>query len=295
MPPTPAQTEVGYHNLWNRASIDPKKQAEINRVVSKGLANKARYKTIESLTGAPWFWVLPTHNRESSMNFNTHLHNGDPLTARTKHVPAGRPVGPPKSGHLPYTFEESAQDALTMAPHSLNKVPLWSVERCLYEWEKYNGWGYLKKGNSPYVWAGTTEYHGGKYIADGVYSSSAWDTQLGCAAVFKQLIAADQEVATRINGVREPTMPKDLVDKLPDDPKFKEVTEKERATKTAGVGTAGAGAAGEAGKATGTVAPENPIVSPFLTYTAIGVGVALFILAAILIARKKDAIVAKWG
>ena len=62
-----------------------------------------------------------------------------------------------------------------MAPHRLDQVKVWSVERMLYECEKYNGWGYLKRGPSPYLWSWTNIYRGGKYVEDGVYSASAWD------------------------------------------------------------------------------------------------------------------------
>ena len=58
----------------------------------------------------PWYVVGLIHTMESSGNFAAHLHNGDPLSARTTHVPAGRP----KAGAPPFTWEESATDALTM-------------------------------------------------------------------------------------------------------------------------------------------------------------------------------------
>ena len=57
----------------------------------------------------PWWFVAVIHDLEASRNFNAHLHNGDPLTHRTVHVPKNRPPGNP-----PFTFEESARDALTL-------------------------------------------------------------------------------------------------------------------------------------------------------------------------------------
>jgi predicted chitinase len=70
-------------------------------------------------------------------------------------------------------------------------------------------------------------------------------------------------------------------------------TENERKVRAGGVAAGGTGAAGEATKA-GTEVPATPLLSPFVTYTLIGVGVAIFIVAAVLIARKKAAVIANW-
>jgi hypothetical protein len=34
----------------------------------------------------------------------------------------------------------------------------------------------------------------GKYVGDGEYSAHAWDTQLGCAAMIKQMMALDPSI-----------------------------------------------------------------------------------------------------
>src|SRR6516225_9299775 len=54
-----------------------------------------------------------------------------------------------------------------------------------------DGWGYLKRGNSPYLWSWTSEYHGGKYVRDGVYDANHWDAQAGCVALLKALAALE--------------------------------------------------------------------------------------------------------
>src|SRR3954454_15273701 len=118
-----------------------------------------------------------------------------------------------------------------MPPHSLDRVPAWSIERTLYELEKYNGWGYLGKGNSPYLWAGTSEYHGGKYVADGVYSASAFDKQLGCVAVIKAMADLDPAIAERIAGARQAAAPKDVLEA------GDEASRKARAARNIGAGT----------------------------------------------------------
>ena len=65
-----------------------------------------------------------------------HLHNGDPLQARTVHVPSGRPV----VGSPPFTWRQSALDALTLK--GFHEVGDWSVPHMLYLLEKYNGTAY---------------------------------------------------------------------------------------------------------------------------------------------------------
>ena len=129
MAPTPEQTELGYHRMWDRAQIKPDKTAQARKIARAIIANRARYAAVEQATGVPWFMIGPIHARESDMDFSTHLHNGDSLKARTHHVPAGRP----RRGNPPFPWDASAIDALTMPPHELQKVKAWSVERILYE------------------------------------------------------------------------------------------------------------------------------------------------------------------
>ncbi len=74
----------------------------------------------------------------------------------------------------------------------------------LFRAELFNGLGYVGKGvNSPYVWGGTSEQQSGKYVADHVWSSTAWDTQLGVAAVIKRLA----EMRPDINAALQPEKP----------------------------------------------------------------------------------------
>lgn len=70
-------------------------------------------------------------------------------------------------------------------------------------------------------------------------------------------------------------------------------TKKERAARDSGIAGAGGGAAGEATKAS-TEVPYTPLLSPFVTYTLIGAGVAVIVIAALLIARKKAIIKSNW-
>ena len=288
MAPTPEQTKLGYHRMWDRAQMRSDAKPAAVAVAKKILANREKYQAVEKKTGVPWPMIGPIHNRESSLRFNAHLHCGDPLTARTYHVPKGRPA----KGSPPFTWEESAIDALTMPPHSLDRVKFWSVERILYETEKYNGWGYLGKGNSPYLWAGTTEYRGGKYVADHIYDPNAWDKQLGCVAVLKALAELEPAVAERLRN-RQGVPPPEVIEE-----QVRNKTRGARKTIAAGGAAVGAGAVVK----TGTEAPKEPVTNAGHTYAlpliialaAVAVGVAV-----ISIVRKRQTVpvevTAKWA
>jgi lysozyme family protein len=143
------------------------------------------YTRVEAFTGIPWFVVAAIHMRESSFNFNCHLHNGDPLSGRTVHAPAGRPLALPERGTFPYEWYESAVDALK----DRDKPSRWDAAgSCLDFLEAYNGPGYQKrKINSPYLWSFTDQYAKGLFVADGKFDPNAVCKQVGCAALFKAL------------------------------------------------------------------------------------------------------------
>jgi len=180
---TPAQ----YQQLWDTAVIREKNKDEINSLLFKIKKNGTRYLSVSNATHVPWYVIAVIHNMEASLNFTRHLHNGDKLTARTTHVPAGRPL----AGNPPFTWEESAVDALTM--QGMTKITDWSVPNILLTLEKYNGGGYAKRGiNTPYLWAATNHYGDapniGKYVADGHFDPKAISIQIGAAALLKGLI-----------------------------------------------------------------------------------------------------------
>lgn len=171
--------------------IRPECAARVDAIARRLLANKLRYLGASSRTGAPWFLIAALHQRESSANFNAHLHEGSPLTGRTLHVPRGRPVSPDP----PYSWETSAIDALTTPPHELNKVTHWSIERICYEAERYNGFGYRRRGiNSPYLWSFSNNYAAGKFVRDGQFALGAVDQQCGVMPIIKRLSELDRTI-----------------------------------------------------------------------------------------------------
>ena len=173
-----------YDSLFNACAIRPERAAEIQAIANKLVANRPRYEQVTAETGVPWHFVAVVHNMEASGKFTCHLHNGDPLTARTIQVPKDRP----KTGAPPFTWEQSACDALGMK--SLGARTDWSLAGTLYQLEGYNGWGYRMHHPhvlTPYLWSGSNHYTSGKYVADGTWSDTAVSRQTGAAVLLRRL------------------------------------------------------------------------------------------------------------
>ena len=175
-----------YAKQWDRMEVRPNKQAQFERIAQKLLSFKDRYIAAEKLTGVPWYTIALWHMRESDNDFRTQLAQGDPLSRKSTNVPRGR--GPFS------TWEDGAYDALVTLK-GFNKIIDWRLEKILYYSELYNGWGYHNHGvPSAYLWAGSNIYTGGKYISDGVWSSSAMDSQPGVASVLKVMMKLDPSI-----------------------------------------------------------------------------------------------------
>lgn len=180
-----AQLKQEYETLFNTCVIRPERIAEVEKTVALLLNNRSTYQTVFNSIGVPWYFVGAVHNMESSLNFKCHLHNGDPLIARTVHVPQGRP----KTGTPPFTWDESACDALTM--RGLNTDTDWSLAGTLFQLEAYNGWGYRLKHPAtltPYLWSYSSHYRNGKFVADGQWSETAVSKQCGAAVILRRLV-----------------------------------------------------------------------------------------------------------
>lgn len=179
---------------WEEARIRSTWLARLDKAVDRFRRDHNRYVAIERLrvNGMPAAVIFAIHGRESSWSFGKHLHEGSPLTRRTRWVPQGRPL----KGKPPFTFIESAEDALYILKR-MDRVRWQDREEALKAIEAYNGTGYLRfhpEVPSPYLWSGTTIYTRGKYVADGRFSKSAVDQQLGCAAILKRMRERGVEV-----------------------------------------------------------------------------------------------------
>jgi lysozyme family protein/peptidoglycan hydrolase-like protein with peptidoglycan-binding domain len=172
-----------YGQLWSTCAVRSRRAATVDAVVDRIVQSKARYAKAGRPAGVPWQVVGIIHMLESGGNFQAHLHNGDPLTARTVRVPAGRPA----SGKPPFTWEGSAADALAL--QGLDGWKDWSPPGSLYVFERYNGFGYRSRGvPSPYLWSFSNHYSKGKFVADGRFSATAVSEQCGAAVLLHRLV-----------------------------------------------------------------------------------------------------------
>jgi lysozyme family protein len=181
---TYAGTKAEYEKYFANMEITKLKR-EAEQVIATMVANRARYQSVSSGTGVPWFVIAIIHSLEGGANFSKHLHNGDPLTGRTVRVPAGRPV----AGIPPFTWEASATDALVYK--DMHKWKDWSIGGIMWNLERYNGFGYRTSRvamPTPYLWSGSNHYTSGKYVADGRFSASAVSQQVGAAVIIKMMI-----------------------------------------------------------------------------------------------------------
>jgi lysozyme family protein len=176
-----------YLKLFNSCVISEQHRTMVNWYVTKltDANGDQSYDNVEDAICAPWYFIGIIHGLEASFNFKAHLHNGDPLKARTVQVPAGRPpVWLP-----PSDWASSAEDALTLEKFSDQSD--WSLAEMLYRFEKYNGFGSRSHGiNTPYLWAFSNHYAKGKYVADGKWNPDAVSQQCGAAVMLKALVEA---------------------------------------------------------------------------------------------------------
>lgn len=167
-----------FADIVKTIKIDDERLIEVKSVCANFTKSKGRYQVVADGCNFPIDLLFALHYREASLNFLGVLHNGERILGtgrKTKLVPAGR--GPFK------TWEEAAIDALLMKKSLFPEV--WNFETKLIFAERFNGLGYRNtKEYSPYVFAGTN-FHDetGKYVADGKFSSTAPEKQLGVAAL----------------------------------------------------------------------------------------------------------------
>lgn len=187
--PAPSLEALGpeYERLFEHMRIRPERVAEIDRLVDRILRNRAVYEAVMEVVGMPWQVIGVIHAMECDLDLRTHLHNGDPLTARTVRAPSGRP----RSGSPPFTFQESAADALRIK--KADQVSNWGLAPTLYFLERYNGFGYRsRRVPTPYLWSFCDHYIAGKFVRDGVFDRSAVSAQCGSAVLLRRMV--DREI-----------------------------------------------------------------------------------------------------
>lgn len=186
-----------YERFFHGGRIREERLHLVGRLARAALANQSRYETVGGRLAIPWWFIAAVHMMESTFNFGAHFHNGDPLKRRTRRVPSGRP----QAGEPPFTWEESALDALVL--QKLDNLKDWSLARVLHRLERYNGFGYRKRRlPSPYLWSFSTLYEKGKFVRDGKFSPSAVSQQCGAAVLLRYL---SERGDIRLDGEQEET------------------------------------------------------------------------------------------
>ncbi|MBV8537208.1 MAG: peptidoglycan-binding protein [Alphaproteobacteria bacterium] len=202
-----------YEHLFALATIRLEHKSEVDGLVDRILKpeNFSQYEQVTRKTGVPAQVIGAIHSLETGLRFDRHLHNGDPLTARTVHVPAGRP----ESGNPPFQWFDSAVDALTM--HGLDRWTDWSVAGIAFVLERYNGFGYRLHHphvKSPYLWSFTTIYTSGRYVADHRWSDTAVSRQCGGMALIKRMMDLGKLTITAPPPPADDTMDVEMVPRL---------------------------------------------------------------------------------
>lgn len=178
------ELQTDYGRLFCACDVRPERAAEVDVLVDGLLADQDRYRAAGERIEVPWFVVAVLHYADTGGDFDVHLHNGDPLTDRTRHLPDGRPL----RGEPPFAWEDSAVDALCL--HHLDQWRDWSIAGTLFKLESHGGWNYRLHHPdvlSPYLWNYSTYYSQGKYVADDAWQETAIAQRCGVAVLLRRL------------------------------------------------------------------------------------------------------------
>lgn len=171
-----------YQALFEDCEVREEFQPVVSWHIARLRKNKARYQQVSEVTHVPWHVVGIIHALEASFNPEGHLHNGDPLSARTVQVPKNRP----EIWLPPSDWKSSAIDVLTLI--KFVGLESWTMPETLYRFERYNGFGYRHRGiNSPYLWSFSNHYAKGKFFADHKFSAEKVSKQCGAAVMMSVL------------------------------------------------------------------------------------------------------------
>lgn len=191
---------------WVNMKFRSNKIAELDTRAKALIAHKDQYQAVSdgvfAISGKriPWGVIAVIDEREHDPPFglcNSFLGNGQSLGRVTTIEPKGQGPFLHGDGDTPLhgPFYRGALVALLDCAPRLGHWTDWSPGGALTGLTAYNGYGYDNKGlPSAYIWAATDQYVRGKYIADGVWSPTAVDQQLGCAALLRYMSGLDASV-----------------------------------------------------------------------------------------------------
>lgn len=189
--------------LYNRMRVKNAKEdltaeqkKDLEQFVKSWEKNKERYEAVAKKAGVPAKLIAALHWRESTGDFSTYLHQGDPLGKQAVNEPNDIPIfktWEPAAEHAlgqksgiqkSYKIDEDTTDEAALASYA----------------ERYNGLGYFNKGvASPYAMSGTDQYKSGKYVKDGPkgWRPNVKDGQLGVLAMLRAIDESEAEDAEK--------------------------------------------------------------------------------------------------
>lgn len=176
-------------------SLTPKQEKDMEQFIANWDKNKARYEKVSETAGIPPKMIAALHWRESTGDFGTYLHQGDPLGKQAVNEPADIPIfkeWEPAAQHA-LGLKNSTQRAYKIDANTTDEAALTSYA------ERYNGLGYhnYHAMASPYVFSGTDQYSKGKYVGDGDWDANHKDQQLGVLAMMRRIDRHDRELAEK--------------------------------------------------------------------------------------------------
>ena len=152
-----AVTKNKLQRLFDTCIIEEEKYADVDAYLKQIIKSKDRYHSVSNKHNIPWCVTAIMHATVCDCNFKVHLHNGDSLSGRTTNIP----VGYPKGGRPPFTWEQSAED--TFLFYRLHKWSDWSVPGMLHNLTVMSGDDY-KIHETAYstLWCFSNHFKGSK-------------------------------------------------------------------------------------------------------------------------------------
>lgn len=196
-----------YAAYLSRMAVTASKTGQIDAAAKKILRpeNIDVYSAAVEGTAIPPAFIGVLELRESNCDPSRALGQGDRWDRVSVNVPRGK--GPFKS-------RLDAMKFYIGYDHIDDRSHPWSMEFACYKGELWNGLGPRAHGRpTGYLWAGTSIYDrpfgpGGKYIGDGVWSPTTYDTQLGIVPVLLRIaqLRPDLAIGTALPHIDAPAI-----------------------------------------------------------------------------------------